>query len=67
MANLEVGFNLTKGWITPVIRTARRSPVNGEGGVVSGPPCIWRPGAGSTAPRPRLTDVSSPRRNRELE
>lgn len=37
-ANLEVGFNLTKGWITPSIRTHRRSPVNGEGGVVSGPP-----------------------------
>lgn len=37
-ANLEVGFNLTKGWITPAIRTGRRSPVNGEGGVVSGPP-----------------------------
>ncbi len=37
-ANLEVGFNLTKGWITPAIRTGRRSPANGEGGVVSGPP-----------------------------
>ncbi|OMC48373.1 FAD-dependent oxidoreductase [Mycobacterium sp. IS-1264] len=37
-ANLEVGFNLTKGWITPVIRTGHRTPVNGEGGVVSGPP-----------------------------
>jgi hypothetical protein len=37
-ANLEVGFNLTKGWITPAIRTRRRSPVDGEGGVVSGPP-----------------------------
>jgi glycine/D-amino acid oxidase-like deaminating enzyme len=37
-ANLEVGFNLTKGWITPAIRTGRRSPVNGEGGVVSGAP-----------------------------
>ncbi|HZC52112.1 MAG TPA: FAD-dependent oxidoreductase [Mycobacterium sp.] len=37
-ANLEVGFALTKGWITPAIRTGRRSPVNGEGGVVSGPP-----------------------------
>ncbi|OBI98781.1 FAD-dependent oxidoreductase [Mycobacterium alsense] len=37
-ANLEVGFNLTKGWITPAIRTGRRSPVNDEGGVVSGPP-----------------------------
>lgn len=37
-ANLEVGFDLAKGWITPAIRTGRRSPVNGEGGVVSGPP-----------------------------
>jgi glycine/D-amino acid oxidase-like deaminating enzyme len=39
-ANLEVGFNLTKGWITPALRSHRRSPVDGEGGVVSGPP--WR-------------------------
>lgn len=37
-ANLEVGFNLTKGWITPAIRTGRRGPVNGESGVVSGLP-----------------------------
>ena len=37
-ANLEVGFNLTKGWISPAIRTGRRSLVNGEGGVVTGPP-----------------------------
>ncbi|OBA78263.1 FAD-dependent oxidoreductase [Mycobacterium sp. 1164966.3] len=37
-ANLEVGFNLTKGWITPAIRTGRRSPQRDEGGVVSGPP-----------------------------
>ena len=37
-ANLEVGFNLHKGWIAPIIRTARRSPVNSEGGVVSGLP-----------------------------
>jgi glycine/D-amino acid oxidase-like deaminating enzyme len=37
-ANLEVGFDLTKGWITPVTRIGRRSPVNGEGGVVSGLP-----------------------------
>jgi len=36
--NAEVGFDLAKGWITPAIRTARRSPVDGEGGVVSGPP-----------------------------
>lgn len=36
--NVEVGFDLAKGWITPAIRTGRRSPVNGEGGVVSGPP-----------------------------
>jgi Rieske [2Fe-2S] domain len=37
-SNLEVGFNLTKGWITPTVRTARRSPNEDEGGVVSGPP-----------------------------
>jgi glycine/D-amino acid oxidase-like deaminating enzyme len=37
-ANLEVGFNLTKGWITPTARTRRRSPTTDEGGVVSGPP-----------------------------
>jgi glycine/D-amino acid oxidase-like deaminating enzyme len=36
-SNLEVGFNLTKGWITPAVRTGRRSP-NEDGGVVSGPP-----------------------------
>jgi hypothetical protein len=36
-SNLEVGFNLTKGWITPSVRTGRRSPKD-EGGVVSGPP-----------------------------
>lgn len=36
--NAEVGFDLAKGWITPVTRTGRRDPVNGEGGVVSGPP-----------------------------
>jgi glycine/D-amino acid oxidase-like deaminating enzyme len=37
-ANLEVGFNLTRGWITPAIRTGNRSPAADEGGVVSGPP-----------------------------
>jgi glycine/D-amino acid oxidase-like deaminating enzyme len=37
-SNLQVGFNLTKGWITPSIRTGRRGPTEGEGGVVSGPP-----------------------------
>jgi glycine/D-amino acid oxidase-like deaminating enzyme len=36
--NAEVGFDLAKGWITPLTRTGRRDPVNGEGGVVSGPP-----------------------------
>ncbi|MCV7169047.1 FAD-dependent oxidoreductase [Mycobacterium manitobense] len=35
-ANLEVGFNLAKGWITPVTRMGDRSPESG--GVVSGPP-----------------------------
>ncbi|MBW0013365.1 FAD-dependent oxidoreductase [Mycobacterium sp.] len=36
--NAEVGFDLAKGWVTPAIRSGRRGPVNGEGGVVSGPP-----------------------------
>jgi glycine/D-amino acid oxidase-like deaminating enzyme len=35
-ANLEVGFELAKGWITPVTRTRDRTP--DDGGVVSGPP-----------------------------
>lgn len=35
-ANLEVGFNLAKGWVTPIIASSDRAP---EGcGVVSGPP-----------------------------
>jgi glycine/D-amino acid oxidase-like deaminating enzyme len=38
LANLEVGFNLAKGWVTPVTRTRRRDPSDGDGGVVSGPP-----------------------------
>jgi glycine/D-amino acid oxidase-like deaminating enzyme len=37
-ANLEVGFDLAKGWITPATRIGRRSPGSDEGGVVSGPP-----------------------------
>ncbi|ORB74156.1 FAD-dependent oxidoreductase [Mycobacterium scrofulaceum] len=37
-ANLEVGFDLAKGWLTPLLRTGRRSPGADEGGVVSGPP-----------------------------
>ena len=37
-ANFEVGFNLTKGWITPAVRTGRRDPGKDGGGVVSGPP-----------------------------
>lgn len=36
--NLEVGFDLAKGWITPASRTFRRSPDPDEGGIVSGPP-----------------------------
>jgi glycine/D-amino acid oxidase-like deaminating enzyme len=35
-SNLEVGFNLAKGWITPMTRIGSRAP--DEGGVVSGPP-----------------------------
>jgi hypothetical protein len=37
-SNLEVGFNLAKGWITPATRPSRRGPNEDEGGVVSGPP-----------------------------
>jgi glycine/D-amino acid oxidase-like deaminating enzyme/nitrite reductase/ring-hydroxylating ferredoxin subunit len=37
-ANLEVGFNLAKGWITPITAHAA-TPTEGQG-VVSGPP--WR-------------------------
>lgn len=37
-ANLEVGFNLARGWVTPATRIARRDPAGDEGGVVSGPP-----------------------------
>ncbi|OBG78313.1 MULTISPECIES: FAD-dependent oxidoreductase [unclassified Mycobacterium] len=37
-ANLEVGFDLAKGWVTPALRTGRRDPTGDEGGVVSGPP-----------------------------
>ncbi|GAA1430879.1 FAD-dependent oxidoreductase [Mycobacterium cookii] len=39
-SNLEVGFTLTRGWITPSTRLGRRNPNEDEGGVVSGPP--WR-------------------------
>ena len=35
-SGLEIGFNLAKGWITPVTRSADRAPE--AGGVVSGPP-----------------------------
>lgn len=37
-ANLEVGFNLARGWITPATRITRRDPSGDEGGVVSGAP-----------------------------
>jgi Rieske Fe-S protein len=37
-ANLEVGFNLAKGWITPI--TANAATLTERHGVVSGPP--WR-------------------------
>ena len=37
-ANLDVGFNLVKGWITPLTRALHRQPSDDEGGVVSGPP-----------------------------
>jgi glycine/D-amino acid oxidase-like deaminating enzyme len=35
-SNLEVGFHLTKGWLTPIARSRTAPP--SEGGVVSGPP-----------------------------
>ncbi|MEZ0362165.1 FAD-dependent oxidoreductase [Mycobacterium sp. pUA109] len=37
-ANLEVGINLAKGWITPALRTGRANPGDDGAGVVSGPP-----------------------------
>lgn len=37
-ANLEVGFNLARGWVTPSTRIGRPDPKRDEGGVVSGPP-----------------------------
>ncbi|MEE6138122.1 FAD-dependent oxidoreductase [Mycobacterium sp. 050128] len=37
-ANLEVGFDMAKGWITPATRIGRRRPGPDEGGVVSGLP-----------------------------
>lgn len=37
-ANLEVGFDLARGWITPATRLMNRSPGADEGGIVSGPP-----------------------------
>jgi hypothetical protein len=36
--NLQVGFNLAKGWVTPMTAPANQTPE--LGGVVSGPP--WR-------------------------
>jgi glycine/D-amino acid oxidase-like deaminating enzyme len=36
-ANLEVGFNLAKGWITPITASTQPEPEQG-GGLVSGPP-----------------------------
>lgn len=35
-SNVEVGFNLAKGWVTPIAAPANRTPE--RGGVVSGPP-----------------------------
>lgn len=37
-ANLEVGFNLAKGWITPTTRIGRHGLGDDAAGVVSGPP-----------------------------
>jgi hypothetical protein len=35
-SNLEVGFNLVKGWVTPIAASGQETSV--QGGVVSGPP-----------------------------
>jgi nitrite reductase/ring-hydroxylating ferredoxin subunit len=35
-SNLEVGFNLAKGWVTPITAATNQTPEHG--GVVSGPP-----------------------------
>ncbi len=43
-SNLEVGFNLAKGWVTPIAASFACTPA--EGGVVSGPP--WHLQARST-------------------
>jgi glycine/D-amino acid oxidase-like deaminating enzyme len=37
-ANLEVGFNLAKGWITPATRILRRGVIADGSGEVTGPP-----------------------------
>ena len=49
-SNLEVGFNLARGWITPATRTGPSHPNEDEGGLVADPRGIWKPDAGSTAP-----------------
>lgn len=43
-SNLEVGFNLAKGWVTPIAASLNQAPV--RGGFVSGPP--WHLQARST-------------------
>ena len=67
-ANLEVGFDLAKGWITPLTRTLHRQPSDDEGGVVSGPP--WHLEARCVVEGVEHTGVAgvhAPRRDRELE
>lgn len=44
MSNLEVGFNLAKGWVTPIVASTA-TPSEGDG-VVTGPP--WHLRAQST-------------------
>jgi len=67
-SNLEVGFNLTKGWITPAARTGRRSPDEDKGGVVSGPPWHLEARCRVDGTEHRVfTGMPAPRRNRELE
>ena len=65
-ANLEVGFNLAKGWITPVTRIGDRTPVGG--GVVERPPLAsGGPQPGERRRAPGVPGVPASRRHRELE
>lgn len=49
-ANLEVGFNLTKGWVTPAVRIGRRSRSTVTAVWSAARRGTYRPAAASTAP-----------------